>query len=150
MTLIKELKQTSHCCIVVIFFWSLSLSFPDMRSSKVTSGAPNRLGSSSWSSMNSPFHIFLASFSGIGGECAPTEAAPLERGLAGGGSKLDRGVLGVSVSPLLEGPGMADKLDMMLLAALSCVAPDVAIDAIGMLCSAADCGMEPAPRLVSL
>ena len=93
--------------------------------------------------MNSPFHIFLASFSGIGGECAPTEAAPLERGLAGGGSKLDRGVLGVSVSPLLEGPGMADKLDMMLLAALSCVAPDVAIDAIGMLCSAADCGTSP-------
>lgn len=35
---------------------------------------------------------------------------------------------------------MADKLDIMLLAELSCVAPDVAIDAIGMLCSAADCG----------
>lgn len=38
---------------------------------------------------------------------------------------------------------MVDKLAIMLLAELSCVAPDMAIDAIGMLCSAAHCGTSP-------
>ena len=46
-----------------------------------------------------PFPNFVANFSGMGGECEPTETAPLEGELARGGSRLARGVLGVRVIP---------------------------------------------------
>ena len=58
MTLTNELKHTTHCWMVVIFLGSLGLSLLDIKSIRVTSGAPKRHGSSSLSLMNSPFLIF--------------------------------------------------------------------------------------------
>ena len=80
MTLTNELKHTTHCWMVVIFLGSLGLSLLDIKSMRVTSGAPKRHGSSSLSSMNSPFLIFSASFLEIGGECDPTANASIKIG----------------------------------------------------------------------
>lgn len=72
------LKHITHCEISVIFLHLLSISdFPNT-SSSVASGMPNRGGSSSCSSINSPRQILSAILRWIGGEHGPTVIASVE------------------------------------------------------------------------
>ena len=66
ITLMKALKQTTHCSIKVICLSSLCLIW--RVSAEVVSGAPNLYGRRLLRSTYSPRHILSTSLAGIGGD----------------------------------------------------------------------------------
>ena len=120
--LAKVLKHTPHCSMVETFFWGL-MFFSDLesRSKKVGSASPNRVGSRSRNSMNSPFHILSAIFLGTGGEYGPTSIASVDGAGMVGATEVNgvRGVTAVAgpssevaivADPIVERPRTASVL----------------------------------------